>query len=116
MDVAPAVAAILENPAAHIGHIYNLTGPESADLDHYARVFSEMLGRTIRYRDVPTSEWSGGAPIAACRPPLTVMTELHKQGRHGDFMRFAGIVRPEGFGTVTWAHVIAWRDRRTGLA
>src|SRR6201995_723789 len=58
VDVARAVAVILDDPAPHIGHIYNLTGPESADLDHYARVFSEALGRTIRYRDAPTSEWS----------------------------------------------------------
>ena len=42
----------------HIGQIYNLTGFESADLEHYARVFSEALGRTIRYRDVPLSGWS----------------------------------------------------------
>ena len=28
----------------------------------------------------------------------------------GDFMRFAGIARPEEFRTVTRAHVIAWRD------
>ena len=28
----------------------------------------------------------------------------------GDFMRFAGIERPEEFRTVTRAHVIAWRD------
>jgi integrase/recombinase XerD len=28
----------------------------------------------------------------------------------GDFMRFAGILRPEEFRTVTRAHVIAWRD------
>ena len=48
VDVARAVAAILDDPAPHIGHIYDLTGPESADLDHYARVFSEALGRTIR--------------------------------------------------------------------
>src|SRR4029078_1960260 len=27
-----------------------------------------------------------------------------------DFMRFAGIARPEEFRTVTRAHVIAWRD------
>jgi hypothetical protein len=30
------VAAILDDPAPHIGHIYNLTGTVSADLDHYA--------------------------------------------------------------------------------
>jgi integrase/recombinase XerD len=28
----------------------------------------------------------------------------------GDFMRFAGIARPEQFRIVTRAHVIAWRD------
>jgi len=72
--------------ALHIGHIYNLTGPQSADLDHYARVFSEALGRTIRYRDVPTSEWSeklraAGLPEHVVHH-LTVMTELHKQGRY----------------------------------
>src|SRR6201986_4989287 len=39
VDVARAVAAILDDPAPHIGHIYDLTGPESADLDHYARLF-----------------------------------------------------------------------------
>ena len=27
-----------------------------------------------------------------------------------DFMRFAGIKRPQGFRTVARAHVIAWRD------
>jgi uncharacterized protein YbjT (DUF2867 family) len=30
VDVARAVAAILDNPAPHIGQIYDLTGPESA--------------------------------------------------------------------------------------
>jgi uncharacterized protein YbjT (DUF2867 family) len=55
VDVARAVAVILDDPAPHIGKIYDLTGSESADLDHYARVFSEALGRPIQYRDVPLS-------------------------------------------------------------
>src|SRR3974390_2105838 len=58
VDVARAVSIILADPAPHIGRIYNLTGLESADLDHYARDFSKALGRTIRYRDVPLSDWS----------------------------------------------------------
>jgi uncharacterized protein YbjT (DUF2867 family) len=33
VDVARAVAVILDDPAPHIGQIYDLTGPESADLD-----------------------------------------------------------------------------------
>jgi uncharacterized protein YbjT (DUF2867 family) len=58
VDAARAVAAILDDPAPHIGRIYNLTGPESADLDHFAGVFSEALGRTIRYRAVPVEAWA----------------------------------------------------------
>jgi hypothetical protein len=33
-----------------IGQIYDLTGPESVDLDHFARTFSEALGRPILNR------------------------------------------------------------------
>jgi uncharacterized protein YbjT (DUF2867 family) len=86
VDVARAVSVILDDPAPHIGHIYNLTGFESADLDHYARVFSEVLGRTIRYRNVPLVEWcerlrEAGAPAHLVNH-LTVMTDLNKQGRY----------------------------------
>jgi uncharacterized protein YbjT (DUF2867 family) len=86
VDVARAVAQILEDPAAHIGQIYDLTGPESADLDHYACAFSEALGRPIRYRDVPVSAWSeglrqAGFPAHAVNH-LSAMTELNKQGRY----------------------------------
>ena len=86
VDVARAVAAILDDPAPHIGQIYNLTGPESADLDHYARAFSDALGRPIRYRDVPLEAWSEG--LRRLRFPehvvnhLSAMTELNKQGRY----------------------------------
>ena len=98
VDVARAVAVILDDPAPHIGQIYDLTGPESADLDHYARVFSEALGRTIRYRDAPTSEWSEKLRAAGLSEHvvhhLTVMTELHKQGRYDrmseDYLKLTG--------------------------
>jgi uncharacterized protein YbjT (DUF2867 family) len=85
-DVARVVATILGNPTPHIGRIYNLTGPESADIDHYARAFSEALGRTIRYRNVPIAPWSEklrelGVP-AHLIGHLSVMAELHMQGRY----------------------------------
>jgi hypothetical protein len=60
VDVARAVSGVLDDAGPHIGKIYNLTGFESADLEHYARAFSKALGRTIRYRDVPLSAWSEG--------------------------------------------------------
>ena len=86
VDVARAVAVILDDPAPHIGQIYDLTGPESADLDHYARVFSEALGRPIRYRDVPLPAWSqglrqAGFPEHVVRH-LSAMAELTRQGRY----------------------------------
>ena len=86
MDVAKAASVILDDPAPHIGQIYNLTGYESANLGHYARVFSQALGRTIRYRDVPVSAWSekrlaAGIPAHTVKH-LSVMTELNKQGRY----------------------------------
>jgi uncharacterized protein YbjT (DUF2867 family) len=77
---------ILDDPAPHIGQIYDLTGPESADLDHYARVFSGALGRPIRYRDVPIAAWSES--LRQLRLPehlvrhLSAMAELTRQGRY----------------------------------
>ena len=86
VDVARAVSIVLDDPTPHIGQIYNLTGYESADLEHYARVFSEALGRTIRYCDVPLSGWSekllGAGVPAHIVKHLSVMTELNKQGRY----------------------------------
>ncbi len=98
VDVARAVSVILDNPAPHIGKVYNLTGFESTDLEHYARAFSEALGRTIRYRDVPLSAWAEalrkvGVPEHLLKH-LVVMTELHKQGRYDritdDLMHLTG--------------------------
>jgi uncharacterized protein YbjT (DUF2867 family) len=85
-DVARVVVTILDNPAPHIGKIYNLTGPESVDVEQHARAFSAALGRTIRYRDVPVAAWQEklrefGVP-AHLLGHLAVMAELHAQGRY----------------------------------
>lgn len=85
-DVARAVAVILDEPAPHLGQVYNLTGYESVDLDHYAQAYSEALGRPIRYRAVPVDAWAAqleamGVP-AHTRQHLAVMAELHQQGRY----------------------------------
>jgi uncharacterized protein YbjT (DUF2867 family) len=86
VDVARVATSILHDPAPHIGRIYNLTGPESVDLDQHARAFSAALGRSIRYRDVPVAAWAAklrelGIP-AHVLSHLTVMAELHRQGRY----------------------------------
>jgi uncharacterized protein YbjT (DUF2867 family) len=85
-DVALAASVVLDNPEPHIGQIYDLTGRESADMEHYAKVFSDALGRDIRYRDVPVKAWAErlgalGLPAHVVHH-LAVMAELHAQGRY----------------------------------
>jgi uncharacterized protein YbjT (DUF2867 family) len=120
VDVARAVSVILDDPAPHIGHVYNLTGFESADLDHYARVFSEALGRTIRYRNVPLAEWSErlreAGPPAHLVSHLTVMTILNKQGRYDrmtdDFFKLTG-ERPTSMHDFVRLHAAEFTRRET---
>src|SRR5499433_625943 len=57
LDVAEVIATILANPTAHIGKVYELTGPRSQDLHAMAAEYSAALGRTITYVDVPLEQW-----------------------------------------------------------
>ena len=56
-DVAQVIAIILADPAAHIGKVYELTGPRSQDMHEVAAEYSRALGRTITYVDVPLEQW-----------------------------------------------------------
>jgi len=72
VDVACAVAAILDNPVPHIGHIYDLTGPESRPGPLRARLLGgarpdDPLSRRANFR--VERKTSGGGPVGACRPP-----------------------------------------------
>src|SRR5262245_45397833 len=66
VDVVCAVAVILDEPAPHIGQIYNLTGPDSADLEHYARVASSPK-RSAGPSDIATFQSRRGANAFARR-------------------------------------------------
>lgn len=100
VDVARAVAVVLDDPAPHIGRIYNLTGKESADLVYFAKIFSEVLGRTITYRDVPVDAWTDKLREAGFPEHLlahfAAMAHLHQQGRYDrmtdDFTQLTGRV------------------------
>ena len=56
-DAAEAIAAVLDHPEAHVGKVIELTGPKSQDMRAVAAEYSEALGRTITYVDVPMGEW-----------------------------------------------------------
>jgi uncharacterized protein YbjT (DUF2867 family) len=86
-DVAEVVAAILTNPAAHIGKIYEMTGPRSQDMRAVAAEYSEALGRTISYVDEPLERWRDHELRARHLPDhvfdhLLTMAQLHAANRY----------------------------------
>jgi uncharacterized protein YbjT (DUF2867 family) len=85
-DVARSLAAILADPAPHIGATYHLTGPESQDMHYYAAEYSAALGRTITYRDIPVGPWRETLVKRGMAPHLiehlSAMADLHRAGRY----------------------------------
>jgi uncharacterized protein YbjT (DUF2867 family) len=87
LDVAEVVAAVLDRPDAHVGKVYELTGPRSEDMTRVAAEYSEALGRTITYVDEPFEEWqerelrSRGLPEHLYNHLLT-MARLHAENRY----------------------------------
>ncbi len=57
-DVANVVAAVLAQPAPHVGKVYELTGACSQTMDAVAAEYSAALGRAVTYVDVPMEIWS----------------------------------------------------------
>ena len=70
----------------HLGLIYELTGPQSQDMDGIAREFSEALNREITYSDISPEKWDQG--LKMYRLPehlmghLLAMGALHRAGRY----------------------------------
>jgi len=85
-DVARVIATLLAIPQPHIGKIYHLTGPQSENMDFYAREYSEALGRTITFQDIPVEPWREGllqrGLPAHLVNHLATMADLHRAGRY----------------------------------
>jgi uncharacterized protein YbjT (DUF2867 family) len=85
-DVARVVAAVLADPAPHLGRIYELTGPQSQDMREVAREFSEALNRDVTYADIPPEDWERGLRALTLSEHLTrhlvTMAELNRAGRY----------------------------------
>jgi NAD(P)H dehydrogenase (quinone) len=56
-DQARLIAAILAQPAAHLGKTYPLHGPIELDQAGIAAAVSEVLGRTISYRPLTIPQY-----------------------------------------------------------
>jgi len=85
-DVARVIAALLADPQPHIGKVYHLTGPQSENMHFFAREYSNALGRTISFQDIPVESWRDGLlerglPVHLVTH-LTTMADLHRAGRY----------------------------------
>ena len=52
-DIARVVAAVLADPKDHIGRSYRPSGPKLISAQDAAACFGEVLGRRVKYQDVP---------------------------------------------------------------
>jgi uncharacterized protein YbjT (DUF2867 family) len=86
VDVARVVAALLADPGPHVGRIYELTGPQSQDMDGVAREYSQALNREVTYSDIPPEDWKQRLKKAGLPEHLThhlvTMAELNRAGRY----------------------------------
>lgn len=55
-DVARVAAAVLQDPAAHAGQTYDLTGREALSIPEAIEVIREVTGRVLRYVDETVPE------------------------------------------------------------
>lgn len=86
-DVARVVATVLADPAERIGRVYELTGPESLDIEGLAAQYARGLHRPITGTDVAHEVWVEdvlkplGLP-AHLQQHLATMAQLHRAGRY----------------------------------
>ncbi len=55
-DIAASAAAVLAEPAAHVGMSYALTGPEALSLSMVAETLSSVTGREVNYHEETVEE------------------------------------------------------------
>lgn len=86
-DVARVVSAVLLDPADRIGAVYELTGPESLDIDGLAAQYARGLHRPITGADIAQDTWVNevleplGLPAHVAQH-LATMAKLHRAGRY----------------------------------
>ena len=86
VDVARVIAAVLADPAPHLGRIYELTGLRSQDMDGIAREYLDALNRNVTYSDISPDDWERELKKIGLSQHLTkhlvTMAELNRAGRY----------------------------------
>jgi len=79
-------AGYLEASVTMAAVVYELTGPQSQDMDGVVREFSEALNREITYSDISPEKWEQGLKMYKLPEHLMghllTMGALHRAGRY----------------------------------
>ena len=113
-DIARVVSSILANPAPHIGKSYRPTGPELVSPEDIAGIFAKVLGRKVRYSNVPFKLFSKAAVAQGF--PLSDLAHLryyaeelragaYAIGAPTDHVREVSGVSPEGFESIARRYI-----------
>ncbi|CAN5583891.1 SDR family oxidoreductase [soil metagenome] len=85
-DVARTVAAILRDPACHIGHVYELTGPEILDVKGLAEQYAKALHRPVTGVDMSLDGFVEAIKSLGISPHITdhitTVAKLHRANRY----------------------------------
>jgi uncharacterized protein YbjT (DUF2867 family) len=85
-DVADTVAAVLQDPARHVGAVYELTGPTVLDIDGLSEQYSRALDRPITAERVDFDDWQSNLTNIGLEPHvlqhISTMAKLHREDRY----------------------------------
>jgi uncharacterized protein YbjT (DUF2867 family) len=86
-DVARVVATILTDPGPYIGRVFELTGPQSQDMNGVAEEYARALRRPVTYVDVPWETWAEQVLSRAglgsyVDEHIATMARLHRENRY----------------------------------
>lgn len=98
-DVARTAAVILQNPRAHLGATYDLTGPEALNFTQIAQILSTVGQRQVSFHDETIEEAYAsraeyGAPkwqVDACVSTYSAIAAGAMENVSGDIERITGV-------------------------
>lgn len=109
-DIAAVTVAALIDPKKHAGKTYRPTGPELLSPNEIAAIMGKVLGRQVKYQDVPESMLLKALKVEGIPEFASTQLALYSnEYRHGAFAVHApnNVVRdltgrePENFETIT---------------
>ena len=85
-DVARVVATILKDPTGHIGHVYELTGPQVLDVNGLAEQYAAALGRPVTAVDMSLDDFRTAITSLGISEHITdhivTVAKLHRANRY----------------------------------